>query len=174
MKTLITLLAFVSLSILARSESANNYSTGVIDYGIIVRDIEKSVSFYESIGLVKLTEFGVPAKITGDAGLTDYKELAVVMMSASGDEADTKIKLMQLPGKHKKQDQKYIDSTYGMSYQTLFVKDMNATVKNLEENDIAILAKGPVDLTGAGFTDVFLTLIRDPDGNIIEFVGPKL
>ncbi len=174
MKTLITLLAFLSLSILARSESENNYVTGVIDYGIIVRDIEKSVSFYESIGLVKINQFGVPAKLTGDAGLTDYKALDVVMMSASGDDTDTKIKLMQLPGKHKKQDQTYIDSTFGMSYQTLFVKDINATVKTLKQNDIAIMAKGPVDLTSAGFTDVFLILIRDPDGNIIEFVGPKL
>jgi catechol 2,3-dioxygenase-like lactoylglutathione lyase family enzyme len=32
----------------------------------------------------------------------------------------------------------------------------------------------PVDLTPVGFTGVFLILIRDPDGNIIEFVGPKL
>ena len=39
---------------------------------------------------------------------------------------------------------------------------------------IKILAKGPVDLTPVGFTGVFLILIRDPDGNIIEFVGPKL
>ena len=156
------------------SESANNYATGVVDYGIIVRDIEKSVRFYESIGLVKFTEFGVPSDISGDSGLTDYKELAVVMMTTTGGETETKIKLMQLPGKHKKQDQTYIDSTYGMSYQTLFVKDMNATVKNLKKNGIAIMAKGPVDLTSAGFTDVFLTLVRDPDGNIVEFVGPKL
>ncbi len=56
----------------------------------------------------------------------------------------------------------------------MFVKDINATVKMLKKNDITIMAKGPVDLTGAGFTDVFLILIRDPDGNIIEFVGPKL
>ena len=174
MKTLITLLAFVSLSVLARSESANNYVTGVIDYGIIVKDIDKSVSFYESIGLVQINRFGVSAKLTGDAGLTDYKELDVVMMSASGDDTDTKIKLMQLPGKHKKQDQEYIDSTFGMSYQTLFVKDINATVKTLKKNKIAIMAKGPVDLTDAGFAGAFLILIRDPDGNIIEFVGPKL
>ncbi len=50
---------------------------------------------------MKINEFGVPANLTGDAGLTDYKELNVVMMSASGDDTDTKIKLMQLPGKHK-------------------------------------------------------------------------
>ena len=174
MKTFVSFLALVGLSILFRGESTNNYATGVVDYGLVVRNLEKSVSFYESIGLVKLTEFGVPAGITGDAGLTDYKELKVVMMSASGDDIDTKIKLMQLPGKRKKQDQTYIDSTYGMSYQTFFIKDMNAMVKMLKKNSIAIIAKGPVDLTGAGFTDVFLTLVRDPDGNIIEFVGPKL
>lgn len=174
MKTLITLLAFVSLSLLARSESANNYATGVIDYGIIVKNLDKSVSFYESIGLVQINRFGVPAKLTGDAGLTDYKELDVVMMSASADDTDTKIKLMQLPGKHKKQDQTYIDSTFGMSYQTLFVNDINVTVKTLKKHNIEILAKGPVDLTSAGFAGAFLILIRDPDGNIIEFVGPKL
>jgi len=172
MKIIITS-AFLALASLWINDDSN-FSTGVIDYGIIVRDIDKSVEFYKSIGFVELTTFGVPADITGDAGLTNYKELKVVMMSASGDEADTKVKLMELPGKHKKQDQTFIDSTYGMSYQTLFVKDISATVKTLKENDIDIMAKGPVDLTGAGFTDVYLLLIRDPDGNIIEFVGPKL
>ena len=173
MKLFIAIVAFVTLSALARSESTNNFSTGVIDYGIIVRDIEKSVEFYESIGFSKLTSFSVPAQISGDSGLTDDKELNVVMMTATGKDTDTKVKLMQVPGKHKKQDQAFIDSTYGMSYQTLFVTDMNVTVKMLAENNINILAKGPVDLTEAGFEGIYLALIRDPDGNIIEFVGPK-
>ncbi|MCZ6674078.1 MAG: VOC family protein [Verrucomicrobia bacterium] len=174
MKKIITFFVIISLPILASRAAESNFSTGVIDYGIVVRDIDKSVAFYESIGFVELTSFEVPGDITGGAGLTDGKSLNVTMMSASGDDTDTKVKLMELPGKHKKQDQAFIDSTYGMSYQTLFVNDISATVKTLKEHKIKILAKGPVDLTGAGFADIFLLLIRDPDGNIIEFVGPKL
>ncbi len=173
MKSLLTLLALFSLSSFARSKAETNFSTGVIDYGIVVEDIEKSVEFYKKIGLVELTSFGVPGKLAGDAGLTDYKDLQVVMMTATGSENDTKVKLMQLPGSPQKQDQSFIDSTYGMSYQTLFVKDINATVKMLEENRIPIMAKGPVDLTGAGFEGVYLILVRDPDQNIVEFVGPR-
>jgi catechol 2,3-dioxygenase-like lactoylglutathione lyase family enzyme/streptogramin lyase len=165
---------FVKLPVKAEIEADSNFSTGVIDYGIVVRDIKKSVDFYKSIGFVETTSFEVGGDIAGDAGLSDYRALKVHMMSATGSETDTKVKLMELPGSHKSQDQAFIDSTYGMSYQTLFVKDISSTVRNLKEHKIKILAKGPVDLTDAGFTDTYLLLVRDPDGNIIEFVGPKL
>ncbi|GAB5562181.1 MAG: hypothetical protein SynsKO_38280 [Synoicihabitans sp.] len=164
---------FISLALHVHSESDHQFSTGIIDYGVVVRNVDKSVEFYESIGMSKLTSFSVPASMSGDAGLTDYKELQVVMMTATGGETDSKIKLIQLPGTPKRQDQTYIDSTYGMSYQTLFVEDIAATVDMLTENGIKILAKGPTDLSGAGFEGIFILLVKDPDGNFVEFVGPK-
>lgn len=174
MKKFTCLLLIASLISIAQATSENNFSTGVADYGIVVEDIDVSVEFYQTIGFRKFAEFSLPQKLSGDSGLTDYQELPVVVMTATGSETDTKVKLLQLPGKSEKQDQSYIDSTYGMSYQTFFVTDINKTLSMLVENEIAVLAKGPVDLSEAGFVDIFLVLIRDPDGNIIEFVGPRL
>ena len=173
MKTIIAGISILAIFILTSCSSSSNFTTGTIDYGIVVSDINKSVSFYESIGFVEAATFEVPKEVTGDAGLLDYKKAKIHVMKLSGLEEGTSVKLMQLSGQHKKQDQTYIDSSYGMSYQTIFVKDMSPVLQKLKENNIKVMAKGPVDLTPVGYAPNFLVCIRDPDGNIIEFVGPK-
>lgn len=173
MKVLFTSACILAALFLSSCSSTSKFANGTIDYGIVVVDIEKSVKFYKAIGFIEATTFEVPKEVTGDAGLLDYKKAKIHVMKLSGMEKSTSVKLMQLSGSHKSQDQSYIDSTYGLSYQTIFVKDMTAVLKTLKENNIKILAKGPVDLTPVGFAPNYLTCVRDPDGNIIEFVGPK-
>ncbi len=87
-----------------------------------------------------------------------------------GDEpAATKIKLMEFadaPGK--KVDNQFINSSYGFSYLTIWVSDTTASVERAWKAG-AVLVKEPYDLDGNNY----LTLVKDPDGNIIELVGPK-
>lgn len=173
MRVFFASVSIIATLILTSCSSSSNFTTGTIDYGIVVSDIEKSVNFYKAIGFIEATTFEVPKEVTGDAGLLNYKKAKIHVMKLDGMEKATSVKLMQLAGKHKKQDQEYIDSTYGMSYQTIFVKDMTPILKILKDNNIKVLAKGPVDLTPVGFAPNFLTCVSDPDGNIIEFVGPK-
>ena len=173
MKLMLSSVSLLAVLFLTSCASSSNFASGTIDYGIVVADIDKSVKFYKSLGFVEAATFEVPKEVTGDAGLLDYKKVKIHVMKLAGHEKATSVKLMQVSGSHKKQDQAYIDSTYGMSYQTIFVKDMNPVLKSLEQNNIKIMAKGPVDLTPVGFAPNYLTCVRDPDGNIIEFVGPK-
>lgn len=173
MKTIFTTLSIFATLFLTSCSSSSDFTKGTVDYGIVVSDIQKSVKFYKSIGFIEAATFEVPKEVTGDAGLLAYKKAKIHVMKLEGHEDGTSVKLMQLNGNHKKQDQAYIDSTYGMSYQTIFVNDMSLILESLKENNIKVLAKGPVDLTPVGFAPNFLTCVRDPDGNIIEFVGPK-
>ncbi len=173
MKIIFTSVSILAVLLLTSCSSSSNFANGTIDYGIVVADIEQSVKFYKAIGFTEAATFEVPKEVTGDAGLLDYKKAKIHVMKLNGLEKGTSVKLMQLNGSHKKQDQSYIDSTYGMSYQTIFVKDMTPILKTLKEKNIKVMAKGPVDLTPVGFAPNFLTCVRDPDGNIIEFVGPK-
>ena len=82
----------------------------------------------------------------------------------------TKFKLMAFPeAPGKMQDQKFIHSSIGVSYLTLYVTDMNKSVARLKEAKVQLLGKTPTDLGGGNFITVF----RDPDGNFIELIGPK-
>ena len=174
MQFMFTLLTISLMALFTSCSSNSNFASGTIDFGIVVSNVEKSVAFYKSLGFKESPSFSVPKQVTGDAGLLDYKSAKIFVMSLNGAATDTKVKLMQLEGKHNKQDQTYIDSTYGVSYQTIFVKDLSPVITALKNNNIPILAKGPVDLTPVGFAPNFLLCVKDPDGNIIEFVGPKL
>ena len=173
MKALALFTALMGTVLFTSCSSGNNFTTGVVDFGIVVSDLDKSVKFYESIGFVKFGEFDVPKEVTGDAGLLDYKPLTIKVMTLNGDAADTKVKLMESKSA-KAAPNSFTDSTLGMSYTTIFVKDAGKTLAMLKEKGIKVLNKGPVDLTPVGFDPNYLIVIRDPDGNLIEFVGPIL
>lgn len=174
MKIIFSSLSIMAALILTSCSSNSNFAKETVDYGIVVSNAQSSVKFYKAIGFTEAATFEVPKAVTGDAGLLDYKKVKIHVMKLGTKDTATSVKLMQTDGTHKKQDQAYIDSSYGMSYQTIFVKDMTPVLKNLKENNIKVLAKGPVDLTPVGFAPNFLVCVRDPDGNIIEFVGPMI
>jgi predicted lactoylglutathione lyase len=153
----------------------DEFASATIDIGIVVNDINKSAEFYtKSLGFTEVPGFSVPADFCADAGLTDSHELEIRVFVLSTDEKATKIKLMQLPGvASKKSDNSFIHSQLGISYLTIVVKDTNAALKRLAKTNVKPLAKSPVALPAPLPQGVFLTLVRDPDGNIIELVGPK-
>jgi predicted enzyme related to lactoylglutathione lyase len=69
-----------------------------------------------------------------------------------------------------KVDNTYINSSLGLSYLTIFVRDMKASVERAKAAGAKIV-KPPLKLAD-GVT--YLTVVKDPDGNNIEFVGPML
>ena len=161
----------LSLSVLTSCSSDNNFKTSVIDCGIVVRDINKSREFYESIGFLQITRFDVPKKISGDAGLSNYNNLSVSVMALAGDPEGSKVKLVESEYANTA-DSQYIDTTVGISYLTIFVSDLSKILDTLKKKKIRVLKNGPVDLSAAGFTPNYLIVIQDPDGNFIELVGP--
>ena len=148
------------------------YASPVVDLGIVVRDIEASAAFYKAaLGLEEIPGFTGAAQVTGDSGLADYQAVPVrQFVLPGGRDRGTKLKLMQFaarPGKAA--DQAYLHSTVGFRYVTLFVADMGAALDRLRAAGIRPLAKGPVPIPG---TAVKLAVVKDPDGNFIELVGP--
>jgi len=84
----------------AQEESQELYANGVIDLGIVVRDLDRSAKFYtEILGLKEVNGFKVPGKVTGDFGLTDNQDVTArvfVTLDASG-KPSTKLKMMAFP-----------------------------------------------------------------------------
>ncbi|MFM7108702.1 MAG: VOC family protein [Planctomycetaceae bacterium] len=146
-----------------------------IDLGCVVSDLDASVRFYtEGIGFREVKGFEVPADLARDAGLTDSKPLAVrVLVLGEGDGA-TKLKLMQVAGTSPRTgDTEFIHSHTGFRYLTIVVADTDAALARLAKLGVKPLAKSPVALPDALAPGMHLTCVRDPDGNIVELLGPR-
>lgn len=156
------------------SVPASDFSTTTIDVGVVVGDIERSAAFYgDVLGLEEREGFGVPADFCRDAGLTDGLPLAVRVFVLGDGEAATKLKLMQVEGAvPKASDNAFVHSQLGLSYLTIHVSDTTATLERCAEAGVKPIAKGPVPV-GGGDDAPYLSVVRDPDGNLIELIGPR-
>lgn len=151
------------------------FASSTVDVGIVVSDVDKAVAFYrDAIGFTEVKGFDVPAVMGGDSGLTDNRPFRVRVMVLADRRNATKVKLMQFAeAPPARQDTRFINSTLGMRYLTVYVNDMAAAVARAKQAGAAPLAKGPYLLPEGFPKDVYLTVVRDPDGNMIELVGPN-
>jgi len=159
------------------SVPASDFSSTTIDLGVVVSDIDKSAAFYEqALGFEERDGFEVPPDFCRDAGLTDGLPLVIrVFVLGEGDQA-TKLKLMQVEGaKPKPTDNAFIHSQLGFSYLTVYVNDTAATLERCAGFGVKPIAKGPLPIgpTGEGNSTPHLSIVRDPDGNLIELIGPQ-
>jgi lactoylglutathione lyase len=151
------------------------FPRATIDLGCVVRDLDASVRFYTAgVGFRELPGFEVPAQLAADAGLTDGKPLSIrVLVLGDGDDA-TKLKLMQVADTSPRTgDTEFIHSHTGFRYLTIFVDDTDAALARLERLGVKPIAKTPVALPGSLAPGMHLTCVRDPDGNLVELIGPR-
>ena len=159
----------------AKGIPMNGYANTRVDFGIVVSDINKAAEFYKTaLGLVEVEGFDVPVDMGGNSGLSDNQPFHVRVFKVADDENATQVKIMQFkdaPGK--RVDNAFIHSSYGVRYLTFYVSDMTASVERARKAGAVILAKGPVELPKDLGSGVYLALVRDPEGNLIELLGPK-
>ncbi len=172
-----TLLALILIAASPRAIADEPAALGrtTIDVGCVVTDIDKSVRFYtEGIGFREAKGFEVPSDVARDAGLTDMRPLAVRVLVLGDDATATKLKLMQIAGTLPRTgDNDFIHSHTGFRYLTIMVTDTEAVLARLEKLGAKPIAKGPVDLPDSLAPGLSLTCVRDPDGNIVELIGPQ-
>ncbi|MFT6498220.1 MAG: catechol 2,3-dioxygenase-like lactoylglutathione lyase family enzyme [Akkermansiaceae bacterium] len=163
--------ALVVFSLLTSFVSADEseFRTATIDLGIVVSNLDTSLKFYtEALGFTATGEFTASKEITRDSGLSAGEELVIKKLSLGKGKGATTIKLMQSAEASKKSAQAHITSSLGFSYLTIHVNSTKTALERLKKAGVKVLAKGPVVLPGG----VALTVVKDPDGNFIEFVGP--
>jgi catechol 2,3-dioxygenase-like lactoylglutathione lyase family enzyme len=155
--------------------ATDDFTSTTVDFGIVVSDIDKSLDFYKNgLGLTQVATFDVSAVMGRESGLSDDKPFKVYVLKLGDGPTATSVKLMQFcdaPGK--KQDNTFIHSTLGVSYLTIWVQDTNAAVARAKAAGGEIMANGPYALPDGSSERMYLTCVRDPDGNIVEMVGPK-
>ena len=179
MKTLaglLTLSAFLlCVTTWANQETeTTEFVTPTIDLGCVVRDIDASVKFYtEAIGFQAAGGFQVNAQFATAAGLTNQKSLDIKVLTLGDGAGSTKLKLMQVGNSSKTASNDFIESTLGFSYITVVVKSTDAALVRLKKAGVQPVAQGPVALPANLDPSLALTVVRDPDGNFVELVGPK-
>ncbi|MBP7052463.1 MAG: VOC family protein [Phycisphaerae bacterium] len=144
------------------------FSRTTIDLGVVVSDVDKAVKFYtEALGFTKVGEFDVSGQMAGDTGLTDSQPFKVHVFALGDDPSATKLKIMSIAGSKPVANQ-YIGSSLGFRYLTVFVADLNKALARLQQNGVSPV-KPAYSLGG----DSHLILVKDPDGNTIELIGPR-
>jgi len=151
------------------------FTRSTIDLGCVVSDLDASVRFYtEGIGFREAKAFDVPASLATAAGLTDGKPLTIRVLVLGEGDAATKLKLMQVAGTAPRTgDTEFIHSHTGFRYLTIFVADTKAAIARLEKLGVKPLAQSPVTLPDSLAPGLSLTCVRDPDGNLVELIGPR-
>ena len=174
MRLLLTL--SLALPVLAATAAEPvEFPRATIDLGCVVTDLEKSVRFYtEGIGFREGTGFEVPAALATDAGLTDARPLSIRVLVLGDGEDATKLKLMQVAGTLPRTgDTDFIHSHTGFRYLTIMVADTDAALARLAALGVKPIAQGPVALPDSLAPGMHLTCVRDPDGNLVELLGPR-
>ena len=68
--------------------------------------------------------------------------------------------------------QKFIHTIAGFSYLTIFAEDVELIQKNAKKFGYLPVAESPQILPKGFPQDVCLLMLKDPDGNFVEIVGP--
>ena len=152
------------------ADAGGGFSKGIIDVGMVVADAGRTASFLTNvIGFTEVKGFSVSAEQGKRIGLVDGYPVDVRMFVLTEGEQATHLKVLSFPeAKAKALEQKFIHSSLGIRYFTLYVKDMNRAVERLKTARVPLLGETPLDMGGGTYIAVF----RDPDGNFFELIGP--
>ena len=168
-ETLFCTLLIACFAVVSAQDS--EFAQPTIDIGCVVSDIDASVRFYTAaIGFKETGGFQVSADYATDVGLTDNKMLDVKILTLGEGDGATQLKLMQIKGESIKPANDFINATLGFSYITVKVKSTDAALARLKKASVKPIAKCPQPLPA--MPAIALTIVRDPDGNLIELVGP--
>jgi catechol 2,3-dioxygenase-like lactoylglutathione lyase family enzyme len=137
---------------------------------ICVRDMERSIRFYQDIGFKKVNDFTLDDPSVGDALGLKAKKLRGVFMRLGNDEKAPVLDLVQ-----------FIDPpTQGSPYPTLnnvgicriafTVDDIDKTYEELKAKQVAFVA--PLKkIEGPGGAKIGVVCFKDPDGTILELIS---
>ncbi|MEZ5071070.1 MAG: VOC family protein [Bacteroidales bacterium] len=165
----IFLLALLALSNCTSPMAKPEFSSGNIDVGVVVKDMDRSMDFYLNvIGMKKVDEFDVTAEFGAESGLTRGLPFHVNVLKLQDNPLANQWKLMSFPDEESTPRSQVIHDDRGVQYVTINVTSLAPILERIKTNQVRMLGKTPIPLNE---TDHFV-LIQDPDGTFIELIGP--
>ncbi len=149
-------------------ESSTEFARSAISVGVLVQDIDKSLEFYTKVvGMIQVREFSIDVEKAKRMGLTNGKPFDVKVLKLENVVNATEWKLVTFGKKTKLSKQKFIENDNGIRYATIFVKSMQPLLERIKKYGVKTYGQSPTMLDE---TRQFV-LLKDPDGNFIEFIG---
>jgi lactoylglutathione lyase len=163
--------ALFAATSLARAADTE-FSKPIIDLGIVVKDADRTARFLTNvIGFKEVRGFTATSELGKKIGLLNGQSTQVRVFVLEDVDQATRIKILSFPeAPGKPADQAYIHSTLGIRYLTLYVKNLNRVLERVKKANISTLGETPVEMSAG----TWLLALKDPDGNFIELIGPRL
>jgi catechol 2,3-dioxygenase-like lactoylglutathione lyase family enzyme len=159
------LISFITLETMAQSEFASD----LIGIGVVVSDLEKSLEFYTNvIGMELVSEFDVDEEFSRTSGLTGGIPFNVKVLKLEDSPSANQWKLMSFGKKASHPFPKYIQDDTGMQYITIMVNSLAPFIERIKKHKVEFLGDTPVQLD----SESHFVLVQDPDGTLIELIGP--
>jgi len=165
------LLFLLALTILLNSKTMaqSEFSSGLIGVGLVAADIEKSLDFYLNvIGMTKVGEFDVDEEFGRTSGLTGGVSFHVDVLKLQDSPDANQWKLMSFKKDAAHPMPAFIQDDTGMQYITIMVTSLQPFLTRTRKHNVKLLGDTPVPLG----EDQHFVLVQDPDGTIIELIGP--
>ena len=166
-----TLLVILTIACTFISQAQSEFSSTTIGIGVVVSDLEKSLDFYTGVvGLKKVGGFEDDEEFAKKSGLTGGLPFEVVILKLEDEPEATQWKLMSF-GKDAPDDvPRYVQDVVGMSYITINVTNLKPFLERIKKHKVKLLGDTPIPIGSAG--NSHFVLISDPDGTLIELIGP--
>ena len=169
-KLIVIIILIITIINVSKTSAQSNFSSAIIQIGVVVENLEKSVDFYTNVlGMVETSSFSINKEFSKSSGLSNGVPFDVVTLKLEDSPNATQWKLMSFGKKaaHKKPD--FIQDDNGVQYITVNVKSLNPFIERIKKNNVKFLGETPV--SGGGDGNHFV-MIQDPDGTFIEIIGP--
>ncbi|MBN1185856.1 MAG: VOC family protein [Bacteroidales bacterium] len=165
-----TIFLFIILCTTSCINPKSEVKDGIINIGVVVKDIDESLYFYKEILGMKEKyianfdeEYGYKAGLTGGIPFKFHK------LEFEGLLKTTDWKLIEIDAFPDTSQTQYIQEVLGMRYITLRVKSISPFVERLKKNNISFCGETPIDIS----ENLNLVSFRDPNGIFIELIGDK-
>jgi len=149
--------------------SQSNFSSKVINIGVVVSDLGRSLDFYvNGIGMVKTGGFSLDQDFAKRSGLSDGIPFSITVLKLENSPEATEWKLMSFDKKAAHKKSNFVQDDLGMQYITINVKSLKPVIERLTRQRVKFLGSTPTPLN----KDLHFVLVQDPDGNFLEIIGP--
>ena len=137
---------------------------------ICVRDMERSVRFYQDIGFTKVNDFTLDDPSVGDALGLKARKLHGVFMRLGSDPNAPVLDLVQFIDPPPQGNPYPSLNNIGICRIAFTVDDIDKTYEDLKAKKVAFVA--PLKkISGPGGSTIGVVCFKDPDGTILELIS---
>ncbi len=142
----------------------------IFHVNICVRDMERSIGFYEELGFKKVNDFTLEDPSVGEALGLDARKLRGVFMRLGDDANAPVLDLVQFIDPPPQGEPYPTLNHIGICRIAFSVDDIDKTYERLQEMKVQFVA--PLKkIAGVGEGTVGVVCFKDPDGTVLELLS---